>query len=453
MNQLNQTTKRRVHTVSQLTAIVKNVLEDALPFVWVTGEISNLRIPTSGHYYFTLKDENAQIRSVMFKGHARNLQFMPCDGEKILCLGRLAVYEPQGAYQVLIEHMEPAGMGALALAFEQLKAKLSEEGLFDEAHKKEFPFIPQEIAVITSPTGAVIHDILRVLEYRFSKVHVQVWPVRVQGSDSASQVSKALFLVNQQDKADIIIVARGGGSLEDLAAFNSEDVARAIFSSEIPVISAVGHETDYTIADFVADKRAPTPSAAAEMAVPEYEGLDYWTKELFTRLKKSLDLTVRLNRDHLNNLKNSLPPPRRQIDDWRLRLDDYNHRTAYLLQRHVQDCRTRLEGSNYKLNSLSPLKIVPKHKAVIELKYGLLSGLVRQLIAKNKSQLTQAYTGLEALNPTAILERGYSITRKMPEMDIIRHSSQLVPGDRLEITLSSGKAISQVVTTEEGKKQ
>ncbi|WP_136360564.1 exodeoxyribonuclease VII large subunit [Desulfatibacillum aliphaticivorans] len=452
MNPAQHTQKRRIHTVSQLTAIIKSVLEEALPFVWVTGEISNLHIPSSGHYYFTLKDDHAQIRSVMFKGHARNLKFDLEDGMSVVCLGRVAVYEPQGAYQVLVEHMEPAGMGALALAFEQLKAKLSEEGLFDEDHKKSLPYLPRTIAVVTSPTGAVIHDILRVLSYRFPKVHVQVWPVKVQGADSPAQIVRSLEMINQQNQADVVIIARGGGSLEDLAPFNSEEVARAIFASAIPVISAVGHETDYTIADYTADRRAPTPSAAAEIVLPEYQGLELLLKEYAARLKGAFTLMLKKERDNLLNLKKRLPPPRRQVDDWRLRMDDYQQRIINLTKRGVVENRNNLSTALYKLNNLSPLHKTPSLKVMLELKLRQFTGAMQQQMRADKAALSQARASLEALNPSAILERGYSITRKTPGMEIVRNVHDLSPGDEVEITLASGKAAAQIKSIEKGTK-
>ena len=452
MNPAQHTPKRRIHTVSQLTAIIKSVLEEALPFVWVTGEISNLRIPSSGHYYFTLKDDHAQIRGVMFKGHARSFKFDLEDGMNVVCLGRVAVYEPQGAYQVLAEHMEPAGMGALALAFEQLKAKLSQEGLFNEEYKKNLPFLPRTIAVVTSPTGAVIHDILRVLSYRFPRVHVQVWPVKVQGADSAGQIVRSLTAINEKNQADVIIIARGGGSLEDLASFNSEEVARAVFASGIPVISAVGHETDYTIADYTADKRAPTPSAAAEIVLPEYQGLELLLKESASRLKGAFSLMVRKEKDNLLNLKRRLPPPRRQVDDWRLRLDDFQQRILSLTWRYLGERRNELTAASYKLNKLSPLHKIPNFKVSLELRLRKIAAMMQQQIQSHKAGLNQARASLEALNPSAILDRGYSITRKTPGMDIVRKAGDLKPGDEVEITLASGKASAQIKSIEKGSK-
>ena len=264
--------ERRIYTVSELTRNIKRFLEEAYPFVWVAGEISNFRTPVSGHYYFTMKDSGAQIGAVMFRAQNRHLAFKPEDGMAIIAMGRLNVYEPRGIYQVIVEYLEPEGIGVLQLAFEQLKARLAEEGLFDEKHKSPLPFLPQKIGVVTSPSGAVVRDIIQVINRRFPNLVVEVAPVKVQGEGASEEIAEALQLLNERDDIDVVVVARGGGSLEDLQAFNSEIVARAIFSSKVPVVSAVGHETDFTIADFAADLRAPTPSAAAEIIVPvKYE--------------------------------------------------------------------------------------------------------------------------------------------------------------------------------------
>jgi len=259
--------EKKIYSVSQLTENIKSILEDNFPFIWISGEISNFKSPVSGHYYFTLKDSQAQINAIMFRGQNRNLKFFPEDGMKITGFGRISVYQPRGAYQIIMEYIEPDGIGALQIEFEQLKIKLSQEGLFDEIHKKEIPFLPEKIALITSPTGSVVHDMIRVLHRRFPGVGISIIPVKVQGDDSVEQIVDAIIWLNKLKNADVAILARGGGSLEDLQAFNSEDVARAIFKSNIPIISAIGHETDYTISDFVADLRAPTPSVAAELAV------------------------------------------------------------------------------------------------------------------------------------------------------------------------------------------
>ncbi|MGD2030429.1 MAG: exodeoxyribonuclease VII large subunit, partial [Desulfobacterales bacterium] len=239
--------KRHIYTVSELTATIKVLLEDKYPFIWIYGEISNLRIPTSGHLYFTLKDKKAQINAVMFRGQIRNLKFMPENGMSVTGIGRVSVYELRGNYQIILEYIEPEGRGAIQLAFEQLKERLTTEGLFDEKHKKPLPFLPRKISIITSPTGAVVHDILKIINRRFPNIHIEIIPVKVQGDGSEMEIVSGLETINDRTDSDVVILARGGGSLEDLHAFNSEDVARAIFASKIPVISAIGHETDFSI--------------------------------------------------------------------------------------------------------------------------------------------------------------------------------------------------------------
>jgi len=260
---------RYILTVSELTREIKDILEMQFADILVEGEISNLKVPPSGHIYFTLKDDLSQIRVVLFKNQARSLRFSPEDGLHVICRGRVSLYEKRGEYQLILEEMEPKGIGALQLAFLQLKERLEKEGFFDSSRKRPIPMVPQKIGIVTSPTGAVIRDMLQIIERRFENVHLLLYPVRVQGEGAASEIAKGIEYFNEQMEVDVIIVARGGGSLEDLWAFNEEEVARAIFYSQIPILSAVGHETDYTISDFVADVRAPTPSAAAELVVKD----------------------------------------------------------------------------------------------------------------------------------------------------------------------------------------
>ena len=275
---------REILTVTELTRQVQDILEATFDQLWVEGEISNLRRPASGHLYFTLKDEDSQIRAVLFRPVARALKFDLEDGMHIVCRARMNVYKPRGEYQLILDYAEPRGVGALQIAFEQLKAKLQAEGLFDAVHKKPIPYLPSRIGVVTSPSGAVIRDILNITKRRFPSVGILIAPVRVQGAEAPAEIVEALHHLNEMPGIDVIIVARGGGSLEDLMAFNSEGVARAIFASRIPVISAVGHEIDFTIADFVADLRAPTPSAAAELVVPMRGELTQQIRALTARL-------------------------------------------------------------------------------------------------------------------------------------------------------------------------
>ncbi len=398
----------RIYTVSELTANIKALLEKNFPFVWVSGEISNFRIPSSRHYYFTLKDNKAQISAVMFGSQNRQLKFRPEDGMQVTGLGRISVYAPRGGYQVILEYMEPKGIGSLQVAFEQLKARLSAERLFDDRHKKPIPFMPRKISVITSPTGAVIHDILKIANRRFPNIHIEIIPVKVQGYEADKEIVQGIKLLNTRKDSDVAILARGGGSLEDLHAFNSENVARAVFASEIPIISAVGHETDFTITDFVADLRAPTPSAAAEIAVPLKSEL---TKKC-TNL--SFALTTRFFRytEHLhivvNKLSKRLADPKKKIQDLRLRTDDLFIRLNRVLANSINQQRERLSWRVDRLN---------------------------------------------ALNPVAILSRGYSITRTIPDALVIRDSETTHKGQNIEVMLAKGSLICSVEgKTDNGQK-
>ena len=300
---------REILTVTELTRQVQDILEATFDQLWVEGEISNLRRPASGHLYFTLKDKDSQIRAVLFRPVARGLKFDLEDGMHIVCRARMNVYRPRGEYQLILDFAEPRGVGALQIAFEQLKAKLQAEGLFEAVHKKPIPYLPSRIGVITSPSGAVIRDILNITKRRFPSVGILIAPVRVQGAEAPAEIVEALHHLNEMPGIDVIIVARGGGSLEDLMAFNSEAVARAIFASRIPVISAVGHEIDFTIADFVADLRAPTPSAAAELVVPMRAELTQQMRALTARLVNAGERFLKQRKDRLETLCRAGPRP------------------------------------------------------------------------------------------------------------------------------------------------
>lgn len=327
---------RPVYTVSRLTQQIKTILEQEFPLIWITGEISNLRTPASGHHYFTIKDKNAQINAVIFKGPAMRLKFRIKDGLAVVGLGRLSVYEPRGTYQILFEHMEPEGIGALQLAFDQLKSRLAAEGFFDDSHKKQLPALPRHVHIITSPTGAVVHDTVQIIQRRFPNMPITVIPVRVQGDAAVAEIVNAFAILNRQKDAEIVILARGGGSLEDLQPFNSEPVARALFASNVPVIAAVGHETDFTIADFVADLRAPTPSAAAEIAVPEKHRLQQHCHELSARLVRQVSVNISNHRHALDRLATRLRDPKRQIQELRLQLDEIDQRLLRVFQYHIE---------------------------------------------------------------------------------------------------------------------
>jgi exodeoxyribonuclease VII large subunit len=359
--------ERKVYTVSQLTRLVRFTLEDLFSSVWVEGEISDFTHHSSGHMYFSLKDADANLSCVMFKRENSRLRFKPEAGTKVLLHGRVSIYVPRGAYQLVVDMMEPKGLGALQLAFEQLKNKLLKEGLFDEARKRPLPFLPLSIGVITSPTGAVIRDMMHVWERRFPKVRVILAPVQVQGPQAPGEIVRAIADMNEFGEADVIVVARGGGSLEDLWAFNDEAVARAIAGSCIPVVSAVGHEVDYTIADFVADRRAPTPSAAAEILLPQLDELEASLKDTGTRLAGILRREVESRWDRLERLQASrfFLKPQSLTEDLAQETDALAERLDAAARRRVDDLTREARFLRGQLEAFSPQKCLERGYSIV----------------------------------------------------------------------------------------
>ena len=384
---------RRILSVSELTARLKAQIETSFGDVWVEGEVSNLRIPPSGHLYFSLKDRQSQIRAVLFRTGGR-LKFAPTDGQAVLARGHLTIYEPRGDYQLIIDYLEPVGLGALQAAFDQLKARLAAEGLFDPARKRPLPLLPRRVGIVTSPTGAVIRDMLTILARRFANLHIIINPVPVQGAGAAARIAEAIDELNGLGLVEVIIVARGGGSLEDLWAFNEELVARAIARSNAPVISAVGHETDVTIADFVADLRAPTPSAAAELVVPPKAELAGRVEQLGQRLWRSLRQLTQRWRDRVERERRALVDPRRTIEAALLRADELDSRLRAALPRLLGQWRAGFEQRLARLHNLSPL---------------------------------------------AILGRGYSIAQRLPDGAILRSVRLVARGGRVRLMLHEGE--------------
>jgi exodeoxyribonuclease VII large subunit len=391
--------ERAVLTVSELTQIIKGALERELEPVWVVGEISNFRIPPSGHLYFTLKDDKSQIAAVMFRRQGQGLGFQPENGMEVFCFGRVSVYPVRGDLQLYVESMEPKGRGALYIAFEQLKKKLADEGLFAVERKRPLPFLPASIGIVTSLQGAALRDMLRILEDRYPDRRVVIRPVKVQGEGAAAEIAEAITELARSGEVEVMIVGRGGGSLEDLWAFNEEVVARAIFSAAVPVISAVGHEIDFTIADFVADHRAPTPTAAAEMVVPRKSDLLERVRELRGRLIREMQDRLEREREAWAALARRLADPGRRLQESQMRLDEL----SLALWRRFQDHLDRL-----------------------------------------KSRLSHVAGQLSSLSPLAVLERGYSIAHKMPEGMIVKDSAALDIGDLLRITFARGRSLCRV---------
>ena len=430
---------RRVLTVSELTHAVKDTLEGRFGGLWVEGEISNLRVHTSGHVYFTLKDEEAQVRAVLFRSRVRRVRFEPADGLHVLAFGRLDVYAVRGEYQLVCEVLEPKGLGALQLAFEQLKARLAAEGLFDAGRKRPLPVLPRRVGLVTSPTGAAVRDFLRVVTRRFAGLQVLVCPVRVQGDTAAGEIAQALGTLNRRGDLDVIVVARGGGSLEDLWAFNEEAVARAIAASKIPVISAVGHETDVTIADFVADLRAPTPSAAAELVVREKAELVRQLATLGTRLRRAMGQRTGRVADRLADIRRRrvLTDPGRPLRDWARRVDDLGARLSRAVTRHATRSRERLDRA---ARSLRPalLRAPVRHRRQLAANLGgRLERALRGETARRRRAVEALAARLDSLSPLACLARGYAIAL-LPAGEVVTRAEQVRVGERLAVRLRAG---------------
>jgi exodeoxyribonuclease VII large subunit len=429
---------RYIVTVSELNQEIKDLLELKFPDIWVEGEISNLRIPPSGHIYFTLKDDFSQIRAVLFKTQARTLRFAPEDGLHTICQGRVSLYEKRGEYQLILNSMEPKGIGALQLAFLQLKERLEKEGLFDIARKKKFPMIPQSIGIVTSPTGAVIRDMLHIIHRRFENVHILIYPVRVQGEGASLEVAEGIGYFNQRMDVDVIIVGRGGGSLEDLWAFNEEVVARSIYQSKIPIISAIGHETDYTISDFVADLRAPTPSAAAELVVKEKREIKNNLHYLEDRLESQILHTLQEDRTDISHLQKSLIDPRKKIEEYFLRVDELVNRFSILTSWALRIRREKTLHLNESLYLRNPLQRIRNIRLFVSENLKRLKQNIKHPIEIQRQKMGGILGKLDSLSPLSILQRGYSITRKIPSFQILRNSADVRVGDRVEVRLYQG---------------
>ena len=438
---------RYILTVSELTQEIKDILELKFPDIWVEGEISNLRIPTSGHIYFTLKDDFSQIRAVLFKMQARTLRFVLQDGLHVVCRGRVSVYERRGEYQLILEEVEPKGIGALQLAFLQLKDRLEKEGLFDPAHKKPIPMVPQTIGIVTSPTGAVIRDMLHIIHRRFENVHILLHPVRVQGEGASLEIAKAIEDFNKRMNVDVIIVGRGGGSLEDLWSFNEEIVVRAIYHSKIPTVSAVGHETDYTISDFVADLRAPTPSAAAELVVRDKREIKNTLHYLEERLENQILQTLQENRTDLLHLKKMLTDPRKKIEEYFLRADDLVNRFRILTSWILKRKRERSLHLSERLSLQNPIQRVKNLRLAISEIGKRLGQTLRYSVEIQRQKVEGIFGKLGSLSPLSILQRGYSITRKFPSLQILRDAAHIREGDKVEVRLHKGTLLCGVEKT------
>jgi exodeoxyribonuclease VII large subunit len=442
--------ERVVCTVSELALRIKASLEDQFPAVWVEGEISNLRTPSSGHAYFTLKDDTAQLRCVLFRSRGRRLAFQPEDGMQVLAFGGLDVYVARGEYQLVVELLEPKGVGALQLAFEQLKRKLEAEGLFDAARKRALPPFPRTIGIVTSPTGAAIRDMLHVIGRRFADLRILVAPVRVQGEEAPGEIVRALADLQEVAELDVVIVGRGGGSIEDLWAFNDERVARAIAGCRVPVISAVGHETDFTIADFVADLRAPTPSAAAELVVQEKLQVVRLLGDLYGSLRQAVADRLERERERVEALarRRVLTEPSRALRDLHRRLDDLSARLGLAVGRRRQDAAHRVSLARNALRSLNPVARIANGAALLSQLRGRLASAAVHGVKASRHRFDAAVGQLDSLSPLAVLGRGYSLTR-LASGAIVRTAAQTRPGDAIEILLHRGALDARVERVKE----
>jgi exodeoxyribonuclease VII large subunit len=442
--------ERQVYTVSELTLRLKAALEEAFPAVWVEGEISNLRTPGSGHSYFTLKDEGAQLSAVLFRGRGRRVRFDLEDGMQVLVFGGLDVYAARGQYQLVVEMMEPQGLGALQLAFEQLKRKLEAEGLFDEGRKRPLPAFPRVIGVVTSPTGAAIRDILNIIGRRFGDLRILIAPVRVQGDEAPGEIIQALLNLQTVAELDVVIVGRGGGSIEDLWAFNDEGVARAIVACCVPVISAVGHETDFTIADFVADLRAPTPSGAAELVVREKLAVVEALVDLYARLKQAVTAEIAAYRERVEYLgrRRVLTDPARALRDLHRRLDELQGRLRLGLRSSQRQVTHRLALATGALRSRNPLARIAGGVALLAQLRGRLIASAAHSVKVSRSRFAESVGRLESLSPLGVLARGYSLTR-LPSGAVVRSAGQVAVGDPLEILLHQGALGARVTDVKE----
>jgi exodeoxyribonuclease VII large subunit len=434
-----------IYTVSQLNRETGALLGEHFLSIFVEGEISNLSIPASGHCYFTLKDANAQVRCAMFRGQRRQ-SFKPENGKQVVVKAQVSLYEPRGDYQLIVEYLEESGDGILRRAFDALKLKLSEEGLFSAINKKDLPLLPKAIGVITSPSGAAIQDILTVLRRRFAAVPIIIYPVAVQGENAKFEIAKAIATANTLKQCDVLILARGGGSLEDLWAFNEEIVARAIYASQIPVISGVGHETDVTIADFVADLRAATPSAAAEHATPDQQQWLYKFNELETRLQQHLQRLLRQLQQKVDWLVGRLEQqhPQQKLTRNQQRLAELELNLKKAMQLRLTHNRRISEAQTARLWQQTPMSAIRRNQQQIAYLSERLVSATNIFLKNNSQRLLNASQTLHAVSPLATLNRGYALVTVQTSGLIVRSTEQLKIGDKVVTRLAKGHFTTQV---------
>jgi exodeoxyribonuclease VII large subunit len=445
-----QAPQRRVWTVRDLVSAVRTVVEREFTDIWVEGEISNYRPAESGHLYFTLKEDGAQMRVVMFRSQARLLRFKPADGLQVIARGRVTLYEPRGELQLSAEYLEPKGAGALQIAFEQLKAKLAAEGLFDAGRKKTIPMLPRRVGVVTSPRGAAIRDIVNIVRRRHRGVNVLIYPAQVQGEAAPSEVSAGVRYFNRARNVDVIVIARGGGSMEDLAAFNHEGLARVVASSQLPVISAIGHETDFTIVDFVADLRAPTPSAAAELVIESQHQLDRQVSTLRQRLARAMRYQLLMARQTLTEwsqhggfarMRDAIGRRQQRVDELVYRLASAQARQLQLYRRRIEDATARLRQQDLRLT-------LSGTRRDIEARLAAVTAAMRANLHRRRARVESLQGRLQALSPLNILERGYALVFDA-KGNLVKDSAQVNAGDQIRARVQRGEIRATVNKTQQ----
>ncbi len=438
--------ERDIFTVSRLNREVRALLELSLPLIWLEGELSNLARPASGHMYFSLKDEKAQVRCAMFRMRNMHLRFQPENGTHVLVRARVGLYEARGEYQLIVEHMEEAGDGALRRQFEELKSRLAKEGLFDEAAKRPLPALPRQLGIVTSPTGAAIRDILTVLQRRFPAIPIIIYPVPVQGVGAGREIARMIARAGERDECDVLIVGRGGGSLEDLWAFNEEVVARAIRDCPVPVVSAVGHEIDFTIADFAADHRAPTPSAAAEVVSPDRTE---WLERLSareSRLRRCMNSQLQQSTQRLHWLKKRLKHPGRRLTEIAQRLDEMEQRMRRAQRGHLRHLSVRLDRARAHLARVAPSNRIQRLESRRRELERRLQVAVEHRQEAAAQRLASAARALDSVSPLSTLSRGYAIVSR-EDHTVVRRYTDVKTGDRVNARLHEGHLVCRVEET------
>ena len=445
-----ETGKRDVYSVSRLNAEARAALEGSFPLLWVEGEISNLATPRSGHLYFSLKDDHAQVRCALFRNRRQLLRFAPINGDQVLARVRVGFYEPRGEFQLLIEHLEPAGAGSAQRAFEALKQKLQAEGLFASERKRQLPAFPRRLGVITSPSGAAIRDVLHVLQRRAPHIAVTLFPASVQGPDAPKELAEALEIALKRADCDVLLLTRGGGSVEDLAAFNDERLARIISRAALPIVSAVGHEIDFTIADFVADRRAPTPSAAAELISPDAAQLRSGIDRLATRLRQAGHRRLQEGRRSLAQLQGRLQrlSPRSRLRQQQQRLDDLDLRLTRAVRATLRGSTTELQALGRQLHGHSPARRLATLNQRLQGLPPRLGAAMQSKLRGHREHLAAIIRELHAVSPLATMQRGYGVLRTLDTHRVIGSVSDLRLGEHLEALLADGRAELETVRIE-----